>query len=378
MDKGLNIKIRHGYVALALAFASRPRARCAVLSQYLALITSSESRPTHLADDLARGFALKLDWAEAERCIRWAEAANNHLLLWSDADYPPLLRNIPAAPSLLFVKGDKSLLSDPQVAMVGSRKASHAGLANARDLARIIGQAGFVITSGMALGIDGECHRAALANHHKTLAVLGCGIEVSYPRRHAALAGEIVAHGALISEFPLNAAPKPFHFPHRNRIISGLAVALLVVEASKKSGSLTTAIHAAEQGKEVFAVPGSVRSSGSAGCNQLISEGAQIVFNSNALLDSLAQTCRLYYPDSFSLTSPDLPELPNSAIPAGIEALNIKDKKILSLLGGDAVGFDELVTLSGLTASELSSILSALELSGLIHSLAGNAYELAL
>ena len=378
MDKGLNIEIRHGYVGLCLALANRFRVRLAALEQFINLTHRQDKPARETANALAKRYEFNIDWPQVEQCFHWADADNHHLVLWPDDSFPNLLRQIPAAPSLLFVKGDKNLLDDPQVALVGSRKASQTGLANARDLARLVGHAGFAVTSGLALGIDGECHRAALTNGFKTLAVLGCGIEVNYPKRHAALAEEISAQGALVSEFPLQAAPKPYHFPQRNRIISGLAVALIVVEAGKKSGSLTTATHAAEQGKEVYAVPGSVRSGSSAGCNQLISEGAQIVFDSAALMESLAQVAGLHYPNVDSVARQASPTLGRSAIPDGIEWLDAREKKILSLLGGDAVGFDQLVTLSGLTASELSSILSALELGGFIHSSVGNAYELAL
>ncbi|MGR8948592.1 MAG: DNA-processing protein DprA [Gammaproteobacteria bacterium] len=378
MDKGLNIEIRRGYVGLALAFANRPSLCNSVLSRFLIDGRESDRPREQIADNLAKRHRLPIDWPLVDDCFAWTASTSNHIVLGIDAEFPSLLRATINPPNVLYVRGDRTLLEHPQVAMVGSRKATQHGLANARDLAHTVGKAGFIITSGLALGIDGACHRAALDANVKTLAVLGCGLEVNYPKRHTELAATIAEHGALISEFAPWVAPRPFHFPQRNRIISGLSIAIIVIEATKKSGSLTTASHAADQGREVYAVPGSVRSAVAAGCNQLISEGAQIVFESQALLESLAQTQRLYYPHIEPRNIDHPVGFPSpAAISADVKNLGPADKQILSLLTSEPMGFDELVTLSGLTTSELSSILSALELAGLIRSLVGNAYELA-
>ena len=380
MDKGLHIEnqpdFRFAYLGLALALIHRPVEARAVLCRLQTDCRSSERAPLHHAEAAAATARTAINWRTVEQHIRWEqENPEHHILLSCEATFPRLLRDIGDSPHVLFVQGCRAALTRPQVAMVGSRKATHLGLVNARDLAALIAKAGFIVTSGLALGIDGECHRTALSAGGGTIAVLGSGINVNYPRRHHALRGEIRSNGALVSEFPLDTPPKPFHFPRRNRIISGLSIALIVVEAGKKSGSLTSAVHAAEQGREVYAVPGSIRHASAAGCNYLISEGAQVVFESSSLIDSLSQSCRLYFPD-FEITNSDELEHQNKANKA-TRALGAIERRVLSLLSPDPVSFDELVALSGLTSSELSSILSALELGGFIRGFAGSTYSLA-
>ncbi|MBN8483015.1 MAG: DNA-processing protein DprA, partial [Xanthomonadales bacterium] len=200
------------------------------------------------------------DEATIDRTRAWLGEPDHHLLGWDDPDYPALLREIGGAPPALFVAGDPTLLWMPQVAIVGSRSASANGLDITRRFARALGAAGFTITSGMADGIDGAAHAAALDAGARTIAVLGTGPDLVYPRKHAALAARIAASGALASEFPPGTTARPEHFPRRNRILSGLALGTLVVEAGLASGSLITARCATEQGREVFAVPGSINS----------------------------------------------------------------------------------------------------------------------
>ncbi len=224
----------------------------------------------------------------ASAALAWLEAEPHQLLMWDDPHYPGLLAELVDAPPLLFVAGDPRLLEQPQLAMVGSRRASRPGLDTAHSFARSLAAGGFVITSGLALGIDGAAHRGALAVAGKTVAVLGTGLQCLYPARHQQLAADIVAQGgALISELPLDCPPQASNFPRRNRIISGLSLGVLVVEASPSSGSLITARLAAEQGREVYAIPGSIHHPGARGCHQLIRDGATLVESIEHILEAL-------------------------------------------------------------------------------------------
>lgn len=224
----------------------------------------------------------------ASAALAWLERPGQHLLMWDDADYPALLAEIADPPPLLFIAGDRTLLDRPQLGMVGSRRASRPGLDTAKAFARSLAGAGFVVTSGLALGIDGAAHQGALDVKGATIGVLGTGIEKLYPQRHRQLAEAMVAQGgAVISELPLDAEPHASNFPRRNRIISGLSLGILVVEASVASGSLITARLAAEQGREVYAIPGSIHHPGARGCHQLIREGAVLVETIDHILEAL-------------------------------------------------------------------------------------------
>jgi len=220
--------------------------------------------------------------------MAWLERPGQHLLMWDGADYPALLGEIDDAPPLLFVAGNPALLDRPQLAIVGSRRATPPALDTARAFSRYLAQAGFTITSGLALGIDGAAHRAALEVGGGTIAVLGTGLQKLYPQRHRDLARMMIdMGGALVSEYPLDAGPLPGNFPRRNRIISGLSLGVLVVEASLASGSLITARLAAEQGREVYAIPGSIHHPAAKGCHQLIRDGALLVENVEQILETL-------------------------------------------------------------------------------------------
>ncbi len=230
----------------------------------------------------------------AAAALAWLEAPRQQLLMWDDGAYPALLAELSDAPPFLFVAGDPGLLERPQLAMVGSRRASAPGLDTAYAFARSLAAGGFVITSGLALGIDGAAHRGALAAPGQTVAVLGTGLSQLYPSRHARLAAEIVEQGgALVSELPLDCPPQASNFPRRNRLISGLSLGVLVVEASPSSGSLITARLAAEQGREVFAIPGSIHHPGARGCHELIRDGATLVQNIEDILEALQPWQRL-------------------------------------------------------------------------------------
>lgn len=265
---------------VAQFLASHPHPDAKALS--LAGLTAKQS---------ARFFAVSTRGVDS--ALAWLALPGHHLLLASDADYPPALRAIADFPGALFVKGDVNLLKTPQLAVVGSRANSWYGERWGRHFCEHLAGYGLTITSGLALGIDGIAHRSALRGSGKSLAVLGNGLQQVYPRRHAALAAQLIdAGGALVSEFPLAALPRPGNFPRRNRIISGLSQGVLVVEAALRSGSLVTARCAMDQGRDVFALPGALGSPGSEGPHWLIQQGATLVTSPEEILENLAPGLR--------------------------------------------------------------------------------------
>ena len=278
-------------------------------------------------------------------------AACEETILLADPRYPPLLKTIPDPPPLLYVRGDPGLLQRPQLAIVGSRRATVAGLQAAEKLAASAVRAGLVVTSGLALGIDGAAHKGALSAAGGTVAVMATGIETVYPRRHRDLGLEIARRGCLVSEFPPGTRPLPHNFPRRNRIISGLSLGVLVVEAALPSGSLITASTATEQGREVFALPWSIAHTGGAGCLRLLRDGAKMVLGIEDVLDELDSQYGL-----------QLELLRESAGEQVEETVN--DSMLLSLVGFEATSLEDLVTSSGLSAPQVMSELSGLELSG--------------
>ncbi|GGJ95004.1 DNA-processing protein DprA [Pseudomonas matsuisoli] len=224
----------------------------------------------------------------AAASLHWLEQRGQSVVMWDEDGYPALLAELNDAPPLLFVWGNPAILEMPQLAMVGSRRASQPGLDTAFAFARSLAAGGFCVTSGLALGIDGAAHRGALDAQGATIAVLGTGLQCLYPKRHVTLAQDIADQGgAVVSELPLDTAPQAANFPRRNRIISGLSVGTLVVEASPSSGSLITARLASEQGREVYAIPGSIHHPGARGCHQLIREGATLVESVDDILGQL-------------------------------------------------------------------------------------------
>lgn len=286
--------------------------------------------------------------------LEWLEQSGNHLLTLADSSYPQSLLEIPDPPALLYAKGNLSLLQIPGIAVVGSRNASPQGEKNAEEFSAALSQHGVCIISGMALGIDGAAHRGALRVSGKTIAVVGTGLDIVYPARHRELAHQIAQHGLIISEFPLGTPSKPQNFPRRNRIISGLSRGCLVVEANVQSGSLITARLAAEQGREVFAIPGSIHSPLSKGCHQLIKQGAKLVDNTRDILDEL-----------------DIASSPN-ANPG--QHLPEQDP-LLEAMGYDPISMDTLVERSGLTSDRLSAMLLVLELDNKVTSLPGGRFQ---
>ncbi|HEX7813972.1 DNA-processing protein DprA [Dyella sp.] len=303
----------------------------------------------------------------------WLDMPGHRLLRCDEADFPPLLGHIDRPPAALFVDGDASLLLRPQVAVVGSRAADGVGRALAADFALALADAGFVVTSGMADGIDGAAHRAVLDAGHPTIAVVGTGADRVYPAKHARLARRIAGEGALLSEFPLGTGARSSHFPQRNRILSGLSVGTVVVEADLKSGSLITARLAADQGREVFAVPGSVHNPRARGCNKLIRDGARLVEDAGEVVDVLAPLARamgLELRERLRLAEP----AQGSTGPVSTRFDPLQER-LLEALGHVPVSLDELAERTGLEAGQVASGLLLLELDGAIESLAGNRYQ---
>ena len=277
-----------------------------------------------------------------------------HILCRDDPSYPPLLKLIPDPPDQLFVAGDPTLLSFPQVAVVGSRRASAAGLRVAGEIAADLCAAGLAVCSGLALGIDGAGHRGALAVGGRSIAVLGTGLDRVYPRRHQSLADELLRSGCLVSEFAPGTPPLPHNFPRRNRIISGLSLGVVVIEAALPSGSLLTAGSALEQGREVFALPWSMLHRGGRGCLELLRDGAKLVRGVDDILEELSPLTALLREQS------QVSKRPLS-----------KGGGLLGALGFEPVSIDELQDFSVLSVAEISTQLTRLELEGLIRRCSG-------
>ena len=274
-----------------------------------------------------------------------------------DERYPPLLRLIPDPPPLLYVRGDLSLLREPQIAMVGSRRASPAGLRVADQLARELATLGLHVCSGLALGIDGAAHQGALAAGGHSVAVMATGIDRTYPARHRALAEELSQRGCLVTEFPPGTAPLRYNFPRRNRIISGLSLGVVVVEAALPSGSLITASTATAQGREVFALPWSMLHRGGHGCLQLLRDGAKMV---RELQDIVEELGPLYHCQRDMFTAAD-------AVPVAPAS----QQTLLDLVGFEACSLDQLVASAGLPVEQVLGQLSRLEMAGLVQRCAG-------
>lgn len=305
------------------------------------------------------------DWQAVEADQRWLEGPRNHLLRITDAAYPARLRELAAPPTALFLHGDPDLLAVPQLAIVGSRHPSTGGRHTARAFAAHLAASGLVIASGLAVGIDAEAHRGALDADGLTLAVTGTGLDRVYPATNRALAHEIAGSGLLVSEFPVGTPPLPGNFPRRNRILAGLALGVLVVEAALQSGSLITARLAAEAGREVFAIPGSIHNPMSRGCHALIRDGAKLVENGDHVLEELA---------SLLGTAAIVPVAAETTAPASADAMDPQHQALLEVMGYDPVTTDDLVARTGFPASEVSSILLLLELQGHVSSGAGGKF----
>lgn len=328
-------------------------------------------------DDAAREWLRAPDAAAVAADLDWLAQPDHALLTRDGEDFPALLHESPSAPAALFVAGDAGLLLQPQVAIVGSRNASQGGLATAASFARALAAAGFVVTSGLAEGIDGAAHAAALDAGGGTIAVLGTGPDLVYPPRHRELAARIAAHGALVGEFPPGTPAHPTHFPRRNRVIAGLALGTLVVEASLRSGSLITARLASEAGREVFAIPGSIHNPLARGCHRLIRDGAKLVETVEEVVAELAPLAlglgaRLR--ERLAATPAADAAGGSTATAPAAPPRDPDYERLLAALGQDALGIDQLAARTGLAVAALSSMLLMLELEGEVVAAGGGAY----
>lgn len=293
---------------------------------------------------------------EIQTDLTWLAQLNHSLVTLYDADYPPLLRAIDDPPIALFAIGRRSLLSEPQIAVVGSRRPTPVGSRVAEMIVADLAQAGVCITSGMALGIDGLAHTTALARSGSTIAVMGCGFNTVYPARHRRLFEQIQQHGLLLSEYPLDMPPTKFTFPQRNRIVSGLSYGVVIVEAAQRSGTLITAKLAAEQNREVMVVPGSALSEQYIGSHQLIQQGAAIVSNAEEILHNVTFQLRQHVQhDSASIEAP----LADSK-------QAVKQHPLLAYIGSEPCSIDEITESSGLTIAEVSAMLIELEVGKMV------------
>jgi DNA processing protein len=302
---------------------------------------------------------------DGDRELRdWLSQPNHYFLPVSDERYPARLRQISSPPRGLYVVGDPEVLGTAQLAIVGSRNPTPTGLDNAQAFAETLARSGLTITSGLALGIDAAAHRGALEAGGLSVAVCGTGLDRVYPARHRDLARRIAEHGALVSEFPPGTPPLPENFPRRNRIISGLSLGVLVVEAARESGSLITAKQATAQGREVFAIPGSIHNPLSRGCHRLIREGAKLVEEANDVLEEIG------------------PLLPVEAVPSretrtdagAIPDLDGDYRELMNALGHEPARVDHLVERTGLAADAVASMLLILELRGIVQQAPGGSY----
>jgi len=296
----------------------------------------------------------------------WQDQPGNHFIPRTDPRYPPQLRDLADAPAWLYVKGDPDWLARPMVAIVGSRNATQQGLRDATAFAQTLSEAGFTIVSGLALGVDGAAHEGGLAGIGSTVAVVGTGLDRVYPARHRDLAHRLAAQGAIVSEFPLGTLPKTGHFPRRNRIISGMSLGVLVVEAALESGSLITARQAAEQGRDVFAIPGSIHSALAKGCHRLIKQGAKLVESAQDILEELGPRVAGYQAapaNNLGTSSPPTPQ------DAG------REDALLAVLTPGPLALDQLAERLGLTVDALSVRLLSAELAGTVARLPGGLFQ---
>ena len=335
-------------------------AQCALLRAFGSPQGVVGTKREHLAQvagpDVAERIARGPDARLVEHTLAWLDAPGRHFITLGTPEYPPLLAEAGLdAPLVLYAEGRAELLNVPTVAIVGSRNATRQGIEDAERFGRELSEAGFAIVSGLALGIDAAAHRGGLAGASSSLAMMGTGPDILYPRRNAALARELAARGCLVSEFPLHTAPMPGNFPRRNRLISGIAQGVLVVEAAVESGSLITAEYAGRQGREVLAMPGSIHSPLSKGCHSLIRDGAALVESVDDVLRALKVA-----------PAPPRPEI-------RMENHDV----VLQALGYSPATLDELAMRTQLGAATLAARLTRLELEGSVDSLPGGRFQRA-
>ena len=318
------------------------------------------------------------DWDKVDADLKWLEQENTNILTLDDERYPPMLKNIPDAPPVLYTLGQAEILKLPQLAIVGSRNPTHSGKDIAHDFAAYLTSMGLSVTSGMAMGIDAAAHQGALdsmkkspAGHGFTVAVTGTGLDRVYPAKHRELAHNIAENGVLISEYAPGTPPLPGNFPRRNRIISGLSMGVLVVEAAVQSGSLITARLAIEQGREVFAVPGSIHQPLAKGCHVLIRQGAKLVETAQHILEELGG-----FVEMLNEKDPVTGLNKESSQSETDSVFHVDDeyKEVLKCIGFEPTSVDKVVERSGLTADAVCSMLLVLELQGYVTALSGGYY----
>lgn len=338
----------------------------------IGLAGQPELRRAGFNEDLVRAWQAVAE-ADLERDLQWLAQAGRRILCLHDPEYPRQLREIAQPPPLLFVQGDPDLLALPQIAVVGARSATPQGLENAQAFAAELARRGFVISSGLALGIDGAAHRGALQVRGGTVAVCATGLDRVYPARHQALAREIAAQGTLVSEFPIGVPALAENFPRRNRIISGLSMGVLVVEAARESGSLITARLALEQGREVFAIPGSIHNPMARGCHALIRQGAKLVETVDDVLEELGPLLSRHPGRRAPAPAVSAPSSAASHAAASVD--DPVQAEILRVLGDETLTLDALAARTGHPVAALQVALTGLELSDRIAVAPGGRYQ---
>ncbi len=353
-----------------------------------AIFAASFSALCGVTGEIVSGKLLTADDSVAsaiDSAMAWAAEPGNSLITLADADYPRALLDAPDPPVLLYCKGRRELLSRPMLAIVGSRNATTQGERDATAFAKALGEAGLTVVSGLALGVDAAAHRGGLETVASTIAVIGTGADRLYPARNAALGRELAERGAIISEFPLGTAALAGNFPRRNRIIAGLAKGTLVVEAAPNSGSLITARLAADAGREVFAIPGSIHSPMARGCHQLIRQGAKLVETAEDILEELRWNRPIRTPtrgaDTFPLPSRERDRGRGGAEASPVGASDTPSKpepdqeRVFEALGQSPTNLETIATRSGLTPAALLAILLPMELNGQVAQLPGGLYQ---
>jgi DNA processing protein len=317
-------------------------------------------------EDLSKITGFNFDWEGVNKDLRWAEGEGCHILSHANPLYPALLKEVPGAPVVLFVRGNLKLLARPQIAMVGSRNPTHVGREIATQFAKHFSETGFTVTSGLAVGIDAAAHQGSLLGVGSTVAVLAHGLDTIYPAAHRQLAHSIAEKGALVTEFPIGTPPLSSHFPRRNRIISGLSVGTVVVQAARKSGSLITAQLALEQGREVFAMPGSIHDPLAKGCHALIRQGAKLIETAEHVIEELSALLKFVSHAKHQSEK-------QMEMDMGMEQSKLRPEqcRVLDLVDYECTSVDTLISRSGLTAGLLSSMLLDLELQGYLLSVPG-------
>ncbi len=350
------------------ALLRAPGVGCQTLNPLLADGTAARAlldRPPPVLPAALADYLREPDWAGVEQDMRWLEQPHNHLLRITDPAYPGRLRELANPPTALFLHGDPDLLDLPQLAVVGSRNPTGGGQRTALEFAEHLATAGLVVSSGLARGVDAAAHEGALRAGGLTLAVTGTGLDRVYPAKNRALAHEIAQHGLLISEFPSGTPPLPANFPRRNRILAALSLGVLVVEAALKSGSLITARLAADSGREVFAIPGSIHNPLARGCHALIRDGAKLVETGQHVLEELAPLLGMPAPQ---------PGAQEQCISPGTEPPDPGHQAVLDAMGFDPATTDQIVERTGFPAGEVSSILLLLEMQGHVSSSTGGLF----